>query len=128
MKALVRTGIVLSLGMWGASAQAEPNDFNGRWAVRMVTEAGVCDKSNSYTVAIDGGRVRYIAYDNDPAPSISGSVSSSGAVGLGIQKGFARADATGRLQGNSGSGVWRAGSFCSGRWTAQKRGPVQASN
>lgn len=45
MKAFARTAIILGVSIWGAAAMAGPNDFNGRWTVRLVTDAGVCDQS-----------------------------------------------------------------------------------
>ena len=117
---------VSSVALWGASASAAPvND--GRWAVRMVTDLGVCDKSYNYVIAVENGRVRYIPQDSDAPPSVSGQVSPTGAVSLDIHKGIARVAASGSLNGQAGSGSWKLGILCSGRWTAQKRGPVQAS-
>ena len=122
-----------AIGLWATAttlaataASAETND--GRWAVQMVTDSGVCDKSYKYVIAIEQGKVRYIPQDSDPAPSISGRVSPAGSVSLDIQKGIARVAATGNLQGSGGSGSWRLGILCSGRWTAKKRGPVQAQS
>jgi hypothetical protein len=115
----------LGMGLFSAAASAAPTD--GRWAVRMVTDSGVCDKSYDYVIAVEDGRVRYIPQDSDPAPSVSGQVSPSGAVSLDIRKGIARIGATGSLAASAGSGSWKLGILCSGRWTAQKRGPVQAS-
>jgi hypothetical protein len=93
----------------------------------MVTDSGVCDKSYDYVIAVEDGRVRYIPQDSDSAPSVSGQVTPSGAVSLDIRKGIARVGATGSLSGSAGSGSWKLGILCSGRWTAHKRGPVQAS-
>jgi hypothetical protein len=118
---------VLSVFCLGAAASASASDFGGRWSVRMVTESGVCDASYNYVIAIEDGRVRYIPQDSDPAPSVSGSVGANGAVSLDIRKSIARVSATGQLKGTSGSGSWRLPGLCSGRWTAAKRGPVQAS-
>jgi hypothetical protein len=118
--------IASSVALWDASASAAAvND--GRWAVRMVTDSGVCDKSYNYVIAVENGGVRYIPQDSDPAPTVSGHVSPSGAVNLDIRKGIARVAASGSLNGQAGSGSWKLGILCSGRWTAQKRGPVQAS-
>lgn len=125
MNTLARAAVVAGFGLSGTAASAA--DFTGRWAVSMMTESGVCEKSESYFVAIDGGRVRYIAPAGEPAPAVTGSVSPSGTVDLGIQKGMARAEVVGRLQGSLGSGTWKAVGLCSGRWSAQKRGPVQAA-
>ncbi|HEX8165272.1 MAG TPA: hypothetical protein VF601_05725 [Beijerinckiaceae bacterium] len=126
----IATAVLFGVGLFGAAAggtaaNAAPTD--GRWAVRMVTDSGVCDKSYDYLIAVEDGRVRYIPQDSDPAPSVSGHVSPSGAVSLDIRKGIARVGATGSLQGSAGSGSWKLGILCSGRWTAQKRGPVQAA-
>jgi hypothetical protein len=122
----IAIAMVAGVALWGASASAAAvND--GRWAVRMVTDAGVCDKSYNYVIAVENGRFRYIPQDSDPAPSVSGQVSPTGAVNLDIHKGIARVAASGSLNGQAGSGSWKLGILCSGRWTAQKRGAVQAS-
>jgi len=126
MTTLARAAAVAGFGVLACPAVAA--DFTGRWAVNMTTDSGVCDKSESYFVAIDGGRVRYIAPAGEPGPSVTGSVSASGAVDLGIQKGMARAEVVGQLRGSSGGGTWKAAGFCTGRWSARKRGPVQAAN
>ncbi|MDF3063600.1 MAG: hypothetical protein K0S06_3709 [Microvirga sp.] len=126
---LLAPAIVFSAIAVGATAvAAAPGDFGGRWAVRMVTDSGVCEASYNYVIAVEeGGRVRYIPQDSDPAPSVSGSVGADGAVSLDIRKSIARVNATGRLKGASGSGSWRLPGLCTGRWTASKRGPVQAA-
>src|SRR5215212_3069975 len=118
----------IGFGLVMASAAAAPADFNGRWAVRMVTESGICDRSYNYVIAVENGSVRYIPQDSDPAPSVSGSVSPAGSVALGIRKGIAFVNANGQLRGAGGGGTWRLGVLCNGRWTAQKRGPVNAFN
>jgi hypothetical protein len=127
MNAVTAAAIGFGLLLAGG-ASASPADFNGRWAVRMVTDSGVCDKSYNYVIAVENGSVRYIPQDSDPAPSVSGSVSPAGSVALGIRKGIAFVNANGQLRGAGGGGTWRLGVLCSGRWTAQKRGPVQAAN
>jgi hypothetical protein len=125
MRAIATAAIVFGLGMFGTAASAAPTD--GRWAVRMVTDSGICDKSYDYVIAVEDGRVRYIPQDSDPAPSVSGQVTPAGAVTLDIRKGIARVAATGSLAGSAGAGNWKLGILCSGRWTAHKRGPVQAA-
>lgn len=124
MKATARAIIVAAAALGASAASAAPND--GRWAVRMVTDSGVCEASYNYLIAVEEGRVRYIPQDSDPPPSVSGSVSADGAVSLDIRKSVARVSATGQLSGSAGSGSWRLPGLCSGRWTAAKRGPVQA--
>jgi hypothetical protein len=122
-QAIVVSGIVLG----ATAASAAPDDFGGRWSVRMVTDSGVCDASYNYLIAIEDGRVRYVPQDSDAPPSVSGSVGANGAVNLDIRKSIARVSATGQLKGAAGSGSWRLPGLCTGRWTASKRGPVQAS-
>ena len=121
----IAAAVLFGVGLFGTAASAAPTD--GRWSVRMVTDSGICDKSYDYVIAVEDGRVRYIPQDSDAPPSVSGHVSPSGAVSLDIRKGIARVGATGNLAGAAGSGSWKLGILCSGRWTAQKRGPVQAS-
>ncbi len=78
-----------------------------------------CDRSDSYAVFVENGRVRPAG---DASTSVSGQVGANGAVNLDIRRGLARADASGRLQATSGSGTWRVSMVgCSGRWTAQRR-------
>jgi hypothetical protein len=124
MSTLAKTIMVSGILLGASAAAAAPSD--GRWAVRMVTDSGVCDASYNYLIAVEDGRVRYIPQDSDPAPSVSGSVDANGAVSLDIRKSIARVSATGQLKGSAGSGSWRLPGLCSGRWTASKRGPVQA--
>jgi hypothetical protein len=122
-QAIMVSGILLGAG----AASAAPGDFGGRWAVRMVTDSGVCDASYNYVIAVEDGRVRYIPQDSDAPPSVSGSVGPDGAVSLDIRKSIARVSATGQLKGAAGSGSWRLPGLCSGRWTASRRGPIQAA-
>ena len=121
--ALIARAALIASGLWSAAAGAASTD--GRWAVRMVTDSGLCDKSYDYVIAVEGSGVRYIPQDSDPAPSVSGNVSPGGAVNLDIRKGIARVAATGKLNTQAGAGSWRLGVLCSGRWTAQKSGRVE---
>ena len=122
MKAFVRTAIVIGAGIWGAAAMAAPNDFNGRWTVRLVTDAGVCDQSYNAILSVQNGQV-----SGGGGASVSGAVSSGGSVSLSIRKGPASGTASGQLRGNAGSGTWQAAGMCSGRWTARKGGVTTAS-
>ena len=124
MKSFARAALIFGVSLWGAAAVAGPNDFNGRWSVRLVTDSGVCDQSYSTVLSVQNGQVS----GGGGGASVSGAVSSGGSVSLGIQKGVASGTASGQLRGKSGSGTWQAAGLCSGRWTAQKRGLVTASN
>jgi hypothetical protein len=100
-----------------ASAAPSQASFDGTWNVRLVTEAGQCDESYSYTIAIADGQVRPVG----AAASVSGGVSGDGSVTLGVQRSIARAEGSGRLRAKSGSGTWRLSMLgCTGRWTARR--------
>jgi len=119
----ILTTLVLAAGaLASAQASAEPADYNGTWSVQLMTESGSCDRSASYTLAVEDGRVRYIPSGNEARISVSGQVGPSGSVSIGVRQGLGGADASGRLQGGSGSGTWKVAMLgCSGRWTAQRR-------
>lgn len=124
MKTFAQAAIILGVGLWGAAATAGPNDFNGRWSVRLVTDSGVCDQSYTAVLAVQNGQVR----DGGGDATVTGAVSPAGSVSIGIRKGAASGTASGHLRGGSGSGTWQAAGLCSGRWTAQRRGLVTASS
>jgi hypothetical protein len=99
-------------------ASAKPESFDGTWKVRLVTESGTCDSSYSQTVAIENGRVRPLA---GGATAVSGGVGSNGTVALTISRSLAEANASGRLNAQSGSGNWKLAMLgCTGRWTASR--------
>src|SRR5918998_729497 len=111
-------GLTLTGGAWAAPASLH----NGTWSVQMVTDSCLCDRSYSYSIAIENGNVRYLLAPGDSPPTVSGRVGADGTVDLDIRRSIARVDANGRLNGKSGSGTWQLGMLgCSGRWTAQKR-------
>ena len=109
------------VGMGGAAAATKSGSFNGTWNVQLVTDAGSCDRSLSYAIAVEDGRVRPVRA-GDSSATVSGQIGADGNVNLDIRRGIAKADAFGRLQANSGSGTWQVALVgCSGRWTAQRR-------
>lgn len=98
---------------------------NGTWSVQMVTDSGLCERSYNYSIAIEDGNVRYILAPGDSPTTVKGEVQANGSVDLDIYRSIAKVDATGRLDGRSGSGTWKLNMLgCSGRWTAQKRSTV----
>lgn len=110
------TILALSVAVLGGAAQASPKSYNGTWSVRLVTEQGSCDASYSATVMVEDGQVRAVG-----GASVSGGVGQDGSVALGIRRSIASGDASGRLAGVSGAGVWKVAMLgCTGRWTAQK--------
>jgi len=131
MRNVIRTAIALGVGSLVAgaafAAPAAQKSFDGTWSVQMVTESGSCDRSATYTLAVDdNGGVRQLG--GDGGARVSGRVGSDGGVNLAVDKSLARASAIGRLQGNSGSGVWNVSLVgCSGRWVAQRRTETAAA-
>ena len=113
---------VLALGaaLVGPGAEAQQS-FDGRWSVEVITEQGTCDRAYRYPVAISGGQVSYAGPE---AFDVSGRVAANGRVQGSIERGQARVNVTGQLQGASGSGTWigSGGVSCSGRWNAERRG------
>ena len=104
-----------------SAAAAGRTDFNGTWSVLIVTDKGPCDRAYRYPVRVANGRVSYAGQaDFD----VAGQVRPNGAVRVTVGRGGQRANGTGRLFGQSGSGTWRGQgeSLCSGNWTAEKRG------
>jgi hypothetical protein len=115
----------LGLTLIGAASAAPAGRHDGTWSVQMVTDSGLCDRSYSYSIAIENGNVRYIPNPGDAQATVSGRVGPDGTVDLDIHRSIAKADASGRLNGKSGSGTWQLSMLgCSGRWTAQKRSDV----
>lgn len=107
---------ILMCGIGAASAAP----FDGSWSVLIVTQEGTCD-SYRYAVSIQGGTVKLA---EDAPVTLSGKVEDSGSVKVSVARGAQRADGSGKLSGNRGSGAWTGkaqNSQCSGRWEAEKR-------
>lgn len=95
--------------------------FDGKWSVLIVTDAGTCDRAYRYALDINKGLVSY----NDPSFNVSGHVDRRGNVSVSVSAGDNRANGTGQLSGDYGSGDWTghsAVSACSGHWQAERRG------
>lgn len=113
---------MFGLLLLGVQAQAAPVSFNGTWRIQLVTDAGSCDGSYSYAVAVQDGEARLLAGADDSATTVTGGVGGNGMVSLVLTRSIATANASGRLKGNAGSGTWRLDALgCSGRWTAARR-------
>lgn len=109
-------------------ASAAPASRDGTWSVRMVTEAGSCDASYSYSVAVTNGQVRHLQAAGEAPTVVNGQIGPDGDVNLAIRRSIAQASANGRLSEKAGSGTWRLNMLgCQGRWTALKRSQT-ASN
>jgi hypothetical protein len=129
----MRTFALLSLAALAASVSAAPaaaaERYDGAWRIRMVKDAGLCDKDSfRYNIVIREGAVTYRPDPGDDPMNFSGQVNPGGQVQIAASRGLARVAASGTLQGASGSGTWRLPLLgCTGRWTAERTGPVQAS-
>lgn len=119
-----RTAVAFGLGITliGSALAAPAAKHDGTWSVQMVTDSGMCDRTYSYSIAVENGNVRYLLAPGDSPTTVSGQIGQDGAVDLDIRRSIAKVDANGRLNGKSGSGTWQLAMLgCSGRWTAQKR-------
>jgi hypothetical protein len=108
--------VAAAIALAGASKAASNHD--GNWKVTIITQAGNCDPAYSYQVKVEGGRV---SYGGSGSFEISGNVAEAGEVSVAIARGDQRANASGKLSGNSGAGQWSGKSSstaCSGRWEA----------
>ncbi len=103
-------------------ARAAPAlNFDGRWSVVIVTDAGSCDRAYRYGVRISGGR---ISYAGDTAAVINGQVDARGNVVVNLRYGQASASGSGHLGESDGEGRWQgasSGASCSGHWEAERR-------
>lgn len=116
--AALAAGLVVS-----GSAVADPDRFDGTWAVRLVADGGMCGEGTTQTLVVHKGSI------SGSGVSASGQVAPGGSVSLALQKGFVQGTASGRLSGASGSGSWSVTSLgCSGRWTAQRRTVTAQAN
>jgi hypothetical protein len=114
--ALASAGIAASAG----TAVARTS-YDGSWSVLIITQSGACERAYRYGVQISNGRV----LGGDGSANLQGRVAQNGAVRVSVSAGDQRADGSGRLSRDRGSGLWRGqGSTgtCAGRWEAQRRG------
>jgi hypothetical protein len=87
------------------------------WSVSITTVKGDCIASYRYPMKIEHG---VLANGGDVVVNVSGKVASNGAVKVVLTHGDTRADGSGKLAANAGSGSWKT-QTCSGSWTAERR-------
>ncbi len=117
---LAACALLTTTASFAASATsnaAAPPRYDGLWSVSIVTEKGDCDRGYRYPIRISQG---LLANGGQDPFTISGKVSSSGAIVVTVSAGNKSATGSGRLAGNMGAGVWQGGS-CSGTWSAERR-------
>jgi hypothetical protein len=96
-------------------------NFDGRWSVVIITDAGTCDRAYRYGLRISGGR---IYYEGDSAAVVNGQVDARGNVVVNLRYGQSTANGSGHLTESDGEGRWQGASTsssCSGRWEAERR-------
>ena len=111
-------GVAAAIALAGGAHAATSHD--GNWKVTIITESGNCDPAYSYPVKVVGGKV---SYNGDGSFQISGSVADAGSVNVSIARGDQKANASGKISGNGGTGQWSGKSSsttCAGRWEASK--------
>lgn len=119
---MLALGATAALASNALAAPARPASFDGTWQVRLVTSAGSCAPSYSYTLAIAGGQVRSLGGSGASEANGAGGVGRDGSVRLAVQHSIAQGNASGRLRRRDGAGTWSvAGLGCAGYWTAQRR-------
>lgn len=116
----LRTSI-LALVCIAALATESParTPYDGLWSVLIVTTRGDCDRAYRYGITIDNG---HILYDGGIV-NLYGRVLRNGSVRVTVRSGNARANGSGRLKRNAGSGGWTGTSGqsrCFGYWQASR--------
>jgi hypothetical protein len=108
--------LAAAIALAGASKAASSHD--GNWKVTIITQAGNCDQAYSYPLKIEAG---HVSYSGTGSFEITGTVAEAGEVTVAIARGDQHANASGKLSGNSGVGLWigkSSSTTCSGRWEA----------
>jgi hypothetical protein len=108
--------VVLSAGLAASAGSASPR-YDGLWSVLIVTEKGDCDRAYRYPIRVSNG---LLANGGSDPFTISGEVAPTGAITVTVSNGSKSATGSGRLAGDTGGGLWQAGS-CSGTWSAERR-------
>jgi hypothetical protein len=116
---VVVVGAALGLSN-GAHARSA---YDGSWNVAVYGQSGSCQGGvYQFSVQIVNGSISYVGGD----ASVSGRVSSSGAVSVSIVTSDRSAIGSGRLSRHNGSGTYRGRSstgLCAGTWTGQRTSP-----
>ena len=103
------------------SSIASAAEYDGKWSVHITTNQGGCARTKQYDVNVANGRIHYFSYTS---VSMYGVVAPDGRVIVSLRHFDDKAEGTGRLSGQSGTGDWKGvGKFaaCAGRWEAQRR-------
>jgi len=102
------------LAAMAATTPATAATFDGEWNVQIASSIAACT-SGTVSIGISNGQVA----STNAVVTASGRVAEAGVIQVTLASGMKRAVGSGRLNGTSGSGTWRA-ALCSGTWTAQR--------
>src|SRR5215216_7433823 len=116
VRAMTLATLVTASAYAAVPAQAKTN-FDGKWSVVIITEKGTCDRSYRYPIRINAGTV---GYAGEASFDVSGRVDPNGSLTVSVAKGDRRANGSGKLSGDFGTGSWTGGE-CSGTWQAERR-------
>ena len=116
VRALSMAALLAATAYAAVPAVAKTN-FDGKWSVVIITDKGSCDRSYRYPVRISDGSV---GYGGEGSFNVSGRVAPNGSINVTVSRGEKRANGSGKLAGDFGSGSWSGGE-CSGTWQAERR-------
>lgn len=125
-KAMSAAILVMFIGVPAARAAGSPVSvparYDGRWMIEAVTVSGACPNALNLEMRVAQGEA---TVSSSILYSVSGGISSAGAVRGTISTAAATALVTGKVEGDEvGRGTWRTrdGSLlaCSGNWTAHR--------
>jgi hypothetical protein len=108
---------VFAATAYAAVPAVAKTNFDGKWSVVIITDKGSCDRSYRYPVRISDGSV---GYGGEGSFNVSGRVAPNGSINVTVSRGEKRANGSGKLAGDFGSGSWSGGE-CSGTWQAERR-------
>jgi hypothetical protein len=110
-----RNSVIAALVIAALATPATAATFDGAWNVQIASSNAACTSGASVSIGISNGQVA----STNTVVTASGHVAEAGAIQVTLATGMKRAVGSGRLNGTSGSGTWRA-ALCSGTWTAQR--------
>ena len=108
-RSLAALSLAASLSLTAIAAASAGAKHDGTWSVQMVTDSGLCDRSYSYSIAIQDGNVRYLSNPGDKPTRVSGQIGPNGNVDLDIHRSVAKVDALGTIASTFSTGtndVW----------------------
>jgi hypothetical protein len=106
---------ILLLAALSIATPASAATFDGEWSVQIASANTACSSGTSVSIGISNGQIA----SSSAMVAASGRVAEAGVISVTLSSGVKRAIGSGRLNGTSGSGTWRA-VLCSGTWTAQR--------